>query len=237
MAWPATPLPNPKYPKADSRLFDLSPFGLRSPFMEKVGEILARITDEAKAREWLHDNGISGIQFTTPFWSIDTRDKNFWTGVADALTPIVVKAGSAVPIVGQLFAKAYSESQAAPTKLSVEEYQSESLYQSIMNGKAAVPGQGGNVAGKVETSTGFDWSGILAVGLFFFSFCRAKGKSVKLCYLRLSQILIFPLRTFLTRTFQKLLSYPKWITPLLKSFLQIQRSPLQSWNPHPMLQV
>jgi len=216
--YPQTPLPNPKFPKADSRLFDLSPFGLTSPFQTKVFEIVARITDESLAKQWLHDNGIDGYKITTPFWTIDTRVQNFWQGLSDTLTPIIVKAAGAVPIIGTVFTKAYHENQnPALSLLSKEDYQGEALYQSVMNGPAVkssvVPPTA--IAGIVPTSGGSTLGLTLLAMVFFFCFSLVK-RNVKRCYLNLSSILIFLRQLSLIHTFQKRLFCPTSIIRLSK---------------------
>jgi hypothetical protein len=221
MAYPQTPLPHlPDYPNADPRLFEVSwyQFGFKFP------EIVARITDETKARQWLHDNGITGTKIRTPYWEIDTREQNFWQKVSDIGTPIVVKAASVIPIIGTVLKTAYQETvNPVVSRLSAQEYADESLYQSVMSTKPATPVQNAVVA-KMETSggLGFDWP-LLMFGLFFFSFFRAKRKSVNVCYLRQSPILFFLRRTLPIRMSQKLLFFRKLLIHLSK--LQALRPP------------
>lgn len=151
MAWPQTPLPNPNYPNADRRLFNLSAVGLPGPFLEKALEIVKVIVDEGQARTWLHDNGISGIKITTPFWSIDTRETNFWTQLSDTLTPVIVKAVGTIPILGQVFTNAVRDDlNPVVTRLPLSAYQPKSNYAvsdevvGVVNGKPVINNPGGS---------------------------------------------------------------------------------------------
>jgi len=217
--YPQTPLPNSKFPKADSRLFEV-PWGtFGNSFLPKAMEIVAKIADEQTAREWLHNNGISNIKIKTPFWTINTQEQNFWQVLSDTLTPIVAKAAGAVPIIGTVFTKAYNESQ-NPTisLLSKEDYQGEALYQSVMNGPAVkssvVPPTA--IAGIIPTSSGQGLGlGLLAM-VFFFSFSLVK-RNVEKCYFLNPSLVLTSLRRLLCiRTFQRLLFCLRSIVLLLK---------------------